>query len=175
MKESRVGRTLKEFRESLGKSQELFSRDVLLSRESLSKQENGQRKIQPGLTSQFTSKYNNPWLALEAANEYIGWGITSLDGPAARNDRYFLQLILEKELLEAIKAIPEVKLTEDSNSIQSMELQDIRRSVKVMARVVHYSTLYMAMLCDEYNISWLKIWKDHNIDLKSNGYVSSES
>ncbi|MGI8314909.1 helix-turn-helix domain-containing protein [Halobacillus mangrovi] len=155
----------------MGKSQKGLSIDVLQSRESISKQENGRRKIQPGLTRQFISKYNNPWLALEVVNEYIGWGVTQLDGLRAKDDRYLLQLILEKELKEALETITYVKWTEDIYRIHSMELQDIQKTAETMTRVIHFATLYLATICETYDISWLKAWKDHHKELKSKGYV----
>ncbi|RDY69101.1 XRE family transcriptional regulator [Halobacillus trueperi] len=141
------------------------------SRESISKQENGKRKIQPGLTRQFISEYNNPWLALEAVNEYIGWGITQLNSPGKNKDGHFLQLILEKELKEALGTIPKVKWTEDLYNLHSIELQDTRRSAEKIVGVIHFSTLYLATICETYDISWLKVWEKHHNKLKSKGYV----
>lgn len=163
---------MKKERKSINKTQQQLAIDMFQSREYISKQERGERKIPPVTTKYFIEKYNSPWLALEAVNEYIGWGITQLDStPRSNNDKYFLQLIVEKELKEALKLISQVKWTEDLYSIHSMDLQDIHRSADIMASVVHLSTVYLATLCEEYNISWLKIWEKHHNCLKSKGYV----
>ncbi|WP_396266037.1 XRE family transcriptional regulator [Halobacillus salinarum] len=171
MKESRVARTLKDTRAKMGRSQEQLSMDFFQSRESLSKQENGERRVQPGISRRFIEKYNDPWIALEAANEYIGWGITRLDGPAVDNHRSSVYLKLGEEMEEALEAMKKVKLMNQPQFIQSFELQDIERSAQEFADVIHASTIYLATLCQTYNLSWLDIWEHHQTKLKSRGYV----
>ncbi|WP_028784605.1 helix-turn-helix domain-containing protein [Thalassobacillus devorans] len=161
---------MKKTRKGINKTQQQLAIDMLQSREYISKQERGERKIPPVTTKYFIEKYNSPWLALEAVNEYIGWGITQLDSPRANSDKYFLQLLLEKELLEALETIAQVTWTKDIDYVHSMELQDIHRSAETMASVVHFSTLYLASLCETYNISWLRVWRKHHSDLKTLGY-----
>ncbi|MCP3028790.1 XRE family transcriptional regulator [Halobacillus sp. A5] len=162
-------------RKRINKTQQQLAIDMFQSREYISKQEGGERKIPPVSTKYFLEKYNNPRLALEAVNEYIGWGITYLDGQNAKNDRFFLQLILLQELERALETVSKVKLKEDLASTNSMEKQDIYKSTKEVAKIVHFSTLYLSMVCETYDISWLKIWKDHHNDLKSKGYVAGKS
>ncbi|UOQ95095.1 XRE family transcriptional regulator [Halobacillus shinanisalinarum] len=145
--------------------------DVLQSRESLSKQENGERRVQPGITKQFINKYNDPWVALEAANEYIGWGVTRLDGPAADNRRSSVQLKLEEELNEALKAIVKVEISGNSNCVQSMDYQYIQGMASKIVDVVHWALIYLGILCETYNISWLQLWEEHYSKLRSKGYV----
>ncbi|MCP3032599.1 helix-turn-helix domain-containing protein [Halobacillus sp. A1] len=171
MRNSKSSQLMKRTRKNKNITQQQLAIDMFQSREYISKQEGGERKLPPVSTKYFIEKYNNPWLALEAVNEYIGWGLTPLDGPSAKNDKYFLQIELEKELKEAIKNISQLKLTNDLYSIHSMEIQDVHKSADAIVRVVHFSTLYLATLCEAYNISWLKVWEDHHANLKSKGYL----
>ncbi len=163
---------MKESRKRKNKTQQQLSVDMFQSREYISKQERGERKIPPVSTKYFIEKFNNPWLALEAVNEYIGWGLTHLDGPSSKNEGYFLQLLLEQELKSTLEAISKVKWTVNLERKNSMEVQDIQRSAKRVASVTHFSTLYLATICEKYDISWLKVWKDHHFNLRSKGYIS---
>ncbi|WP_176142523.1 MULTISPECIES: helix-turn-helix domain-containing protein [Halobacillus] len=159
-------------RKELGKSQQQLSIDMYQSREYISKQENGERKIPPAATKHFIGKYNDPWLALEAANEYIGWGILQLNGPAADNHRSSVRLKLEEELNEALESIMKVKVAKNPEYVQSMEFQDIRRSAMEVTDVIHASVIYLATVCETYNVSWLQLWEEHHTKLRSKKYVT---
>ncbi|MBM7554833.1 transcriptional regulator with XRE-family HTH domain [Thalassobacillus pellis] len=172
IKKSKSAQLMKEMRRSKDKTQQQLSVDMFQSREYISKQESGERKIPPVTTKYFIEKYNNPWLALETVDEYIGWGLTRLNGPAANNDNYFLQLMVEKELQEAIEVMTKIKWTDSLYTDRSVELQGIQKSAESLANVVHFSTVYLAALCDNYGINWLKIWKKHHSDLKAKGYIN---
>ncbi|WP_254434137.1 XRE family transcriptional regulator [Halobacillus sp. Marseille-Q1614] len=155
----------------MDKTQEQLSSEVLQSRESLSKQENGNRSVQPGLTRQFIDKYNDPWLALEAANEYIGWGVTKLDGPKADNLSSIVQSEVEEALHGVLDSIARVEINKVPNFVHSMDLQDIRISASEIVEAVYWSLMYLAIVCETYNMGWLELWEEHYSKLKSNGYV----
>ncbi|WP_254854066.1 XRE family transcriptional regulator [Halobacillus salinus] len=157
----------------MGRSQEQLSMDFSQSRESISKQENAERRIQPGMTRQFIERYNNPWIALEAANEYIGWGITQLDGPAVDMHRSSVLMKLREEMEEAMQAMDKVKIINRPEFMQSFERQDLERSAQELADVIHAGTLFLATICETYNMSWQNIWEEHQVKIKSRGYVTS--
>ncbi|MFG6116926.1 XRE family transcriptional regulator [Halobacillus sp. MO56] len=170
MKKSRVAKTLQDSRARIGKSQEQLSIDTFQSRESVSKQENGKRRVQPGLTKRFIDNYNDPWIALEAANEYIGWGVTQLDGPAADNNPSSVKSVLEEVLNEALESV--LKVNFNTELAQSMQQKDIRTSANKLVDVVHWSVVYLAIICETQNINWRQIWEDHHSELQSQGYLT---
>lgn len=171
MRYSKSAQLMKKMRKGINKTQQQLALDMFQSREYISKQEVGERKIPPVSTKYFIERYNSPWLALEVVNEYIGWGLTPLEDTATNNNRYFHQLIVEKELKRALEMISKVNFTKDLNHTPSMDLQDIHRSAEAMARIVHFSTLYLATICEAYHINWLKLWKNHHNDLRSKRYL----
>lgn len=170
MKKSRVAKTLQNSRARAGKSQEQLSIDTFQSRESVSKQENGKRRVQPGLTKRFIDNYNDPWIALEAANEYIGWGVTQLDGPAADNNPSSVKSVLEEVLNEALESV--LKVNFNTELVQSMQQKDIRTSANKLVDVVHWSVVYLAIICETQNIDWRQMWEDHYSKLQSQGYLT---
>ncbi|SFK48417.1 hypothetical protein SAMN04487936_11524 [Halobacillus dabanensis] len=167
MKKSKAARMMKETRVRSGKTQQQLAVDMFQSREYISKQECGKRKIPQVSTKYFVEKYNNPWLALEAVNEYVGWGISRLDGPAAQKDNLHLQILLEDGLQRAIKVLGNVNLTAKLNDMNSIKIDDVRKSAEIMTSVIHFSTLYLATVCEDYEINWQKLWKDHHQTLYS--------
>jgi len=80
LKIGRAATAAKEARKQIGKTQLQLSMDLFESREAISQQENGRYRVQPNVARYFTEKHNDPWVALEAAAEYTGWGPVKLDG-----------------------------------------------------------------------------------------------
>ncbi|ELK47215.1 helix-turn-helix domain-containing protein [Halobacillus sp. BAB-2008] len=173
MKKSKAARMMKEARMQRGKTQQQLSMDMFQSREYVAKQENGDRKLTPSTVQHFTETYNDPWLALEAAFEYTGWGVTRLDGPAVDLHRSAVREKTLEELREAIEAMEKVKLTKHPSFTQSFELQDIERSAREHIDVIGASMTYVATLCQEYGLNWNQLWEDHHRKLQSRGYVTS--
>ncbi|WP_181350513.1 helix-turn-helix transcriptional regulator [Thalassobacillus sp. CUG 92003] len=173
MKESKAARMMKESRIQSGKTQQQLSMDMYQSREYVTKQENGERKLTPSTLQHFTETYNDPWLALEASREYTGWGVTKLDGPAVDLHRSAVREKTIEELKEAINAMEKVTLTKQPSFTQSFELQDIEQSAREHIDAIGASITYVATLCDEYGLSWNKLWEDHERKLQSRGYVMS--
>ncbi|MGP4061473.1 XRE family transcriptional regulator [Halobacillus sp. H74] len=173
MKKSKAARLMKESRIQSGKTQQQLSMDMFQSREYVAKQENGERKLTPSTVQHFTETYNDPWLALEAAFEYTGWGVTRLDGPAVDLHRSSVREKALEELREAIEAMENVKLTKNPSFAQSFEIQDIERSAREHIDVIGASITYVATLCDQYGLSWNQLWEDHYRKLQSRGYVTT--
>lgn len=173
MKKSKAARMMKESRIQSGKTQQQLSMDMFQSREYVAKQENGERKITPSTVQHFTERNNDPWLALEAAFEYTGWGVTRLDGPAVDLHRSAVREKALEELREAIDAMEKVKLTKNPSFTQSFELQDIEQSAKEHIDAIGASITYVATLCEEYDLSWNQLWEDHHRKLQSRGYVTT--
>lgn len=166
MKESKSAQLMKNMRKGIGKTQQQLAIKMFQSREYISKQESGERKIPPVTTKYFIEKYNNPFLALEAINEYLGWNIKDLDGPAAID----LKNCAPEKLNEQLKIVLEV-LTRVQKGTNSWHEQEIQTLTKELAKVIHFSIWYLATLSDSTNIEWKRIWEDHHTEMKAKGYV----
>lgn len=143
------------------------------SRENIAKMESGERKINPHTAQTFTKEFKDPWLALEAANEYIGWGIERMDGPAADLHRSSVYIKAEEELNEALQAMQKVDVTKHPAFTQGFEIKDIQDSVKEHIDVVRASLTYIATACEEYGLNWNECWDGHYKKMQSRGYVKS--
>lgn len=169
---TRASKRLKEARKELDQTQLQLSMDTFLSRESITKQENGERKVIPSVANHFIEKYNNPWIAMEAANEYIGWGVTKLDGRAADLHRSSVKDKFLEELDEAIKSVKRVKTSVNPKMVQGFEHQDIERSVQETMDIVEAGVTWIAVACEEYGLSWSEQWDKHRKKLLSREYAA---
>ncbi|WP_102335719.1 helix-turn-helix transcriptional regulator [Salimicrobium jeotgali] len=170
---SKSGRKLKELRTERGQSQEQLSLDTFLSRESISKFETGERRIQPELTNHYIKQHNDPMLALHAVSEYMGWHIDPLDGPAADTHRTSIHMKLQEEMQEAAEALEQCSITMNPDYVASYERENIKNTAMEVADSIHASVLYLAEICKSYGISWEDVWDEHQRKLQSRGYVKS--
>ncbi|MBT2680022.1 XRE family transcriptional regulator [Bacillus sp. ISL-35] len=143
------------------------------SRESISQQENGRYQIQPELTKYYTEKHNNPFVAMEAAAEYIGWGPMKLDGDAADLHRMTVTMKTKEELEEAILSIRKAseKLTVNPRCIERLDIEEIEKSLMESIDAITALNHYVAVVCKEYGISWVKVWTQHKVKLIQRRFI----
>lgn len=137
------------------------------SRESISQQENGRYQVQPELGRYYVEKHNDPWVALESSAEYVGWGPVKLDGDAADLHRTTVSLKTKEELEEAISTITQAfnQLTVNPRAIEKVDMSIIEESMRESIDAITALNHYVAVLCKEYKISWVKLWTQHKVKL----------
>lgn len=137
------------------------------SRESISQQENGRYQVQPELTKYYVEKQNDPFVALEASAEYIGWGPQKLDGEAVDLHRSTVSVKIVEELEEALIAVDKAsrKIASNPQYASDIDKQVIEKSIQETIDVITAGNHYVAVLCKEYNISWVKMWTQHRLKL----------
>lgn len=143
------------------------------SRESISQQENGRYQVQPELTKYYTEKHNNPFVAMEAAAEYIGWGPMKLDGDAADLHRMTVTMKTKEELEEAILSIRKAseKLSVNPRCIERLDIEEIEKSLMESIDAITALNHYVAVVCKEYGISWVKVWTQHKVKLIQRRFI----
>jgi DNA-binding XRE family transcriptional regulator len=165
MSVGRAAKAVKEARQETGFTQQQLSFEIFESREAVSQQENGRYKVQPNITNYFANEHNNPWVAMEAAAEYINWGPVKLNGDCVDLHRASVTLKTKEELEEALEAIKKAKVFNNPQSIQDFEKKDIEKSIHESIDAITALTHYVAVLCKEYSISWVKMWTQHKVKL----------
>jgi transcriptional regulator with XRE-family HTH domain len=161
----------REARKQIGKTQLQMSMDLFESREAISQQENGRYRVQPNVAQYFAKEHNDPWVAIESAAEYTGWGPVKLDGDAVDLHRSSVRSKTYEELEEAIQAIEKVRLANKPKYIQEFEKQTLEKSILEAIDAIVALTHYVAVVCKDYGFSWIKMWSKHRMKLKSRGYV----
>lgn len=174
MKNGRAANAVKHSRTDADMTQEQMSfDDMYITREAISQQERGVYKVQPDTTKYFAEKHNDPWAAIEAANEYTNWGITRLDGKAADVNRLSAAIQSKIQMKEALEAVEESMEQLTLNPSALNDKRQIEASIQECLDVITALTQYVAVLCKEYSISWLQMWKKHHIKLIARGFVKN--
>lgn len=171
MKRGRAADAVKAARKAANMTQQQLSFEIYESRESISHQENGRYRVQPNISKYFAEKHNNPWVALEAAAEYVGWGPVKLDGEMVDLHRASVAMKTREELAEALEAIESVCVANHPRSIRDFDKQHLEEAILQAIDAIVALTQYVAVICIEYGFSWFKMWQKHRAKLQSKGFI----
>jgi DNA-binding XRE family transcriptional regulator len=171
MKRGRAADAVKAARKAANMTQQQLSFEIYESRESVSHQENGRYRVQPNISKYFAEKHNNPWVALEAAAEYTGWGPVKLDGEVVDLHRASVTMKTKEELTEALKAIESVCVANHPRSIEEFDRKQLEEAILQAIDAIVALTQYVAVICLDYGFSWLDMWKKHRTKLKAKGFI----
>ncbi|QSB48799.1 helix-turn-helix transcriptional regulator [Parageobacillus toebii] len=171
MKYGRAANAVKEARKNANMTQQQLSFEIYESRESVSHQENGRYRVQPNIAKYFAENHNNPWVALEAAAEYTGWGPVKLDGEVVDLHRASVAMKTKEELTEALEAIESVCVANHPRSIRELDKQRLEEAILQAIDAIVALTQYVAVICIDYGFSWVKMWQKHRTKLKSKGFI----
>uniref|UniRef100_A0A7U4DJW1 Helix-turn-helix domain protein n=1 Tax=Geobacillus sp. (strain Y4.1MC1) TaxID=581103 RepID=A0A7U4DJW1_GEOS0 len=171
MKRGRAADAVKAARKAANMTQQQLSFEIYESRESISHQENGRYRVQPNISKYFAEKHNNPWVALEAAAEYTGWGPVKLDGEVVDLHRASVAMKTKEELIEALEAIESICVANHPRSIREFDKQHLEEVILQAIDAIVALTQYVAVICIEYGFSWFKMWQKHRAKLQSKGFI----
>jgi DNA-binding XRE family transcriptional regulator len=167
----RAANAVKEARKDANMTQQQLSFEIFESRESISHQENGRYRVQPNISKYFAEKHNNPWVALEAAAEYTGWGPVKLDGEMVDLHRASVAMKTKEELIEALEAIESVCVANHPRSIREFDKKQLEEAILQAIDAIVALTQYVAVICIDYGFSWFKMWQQHRAKLKAKGFI----
>ena len=162
---------LKRTRKKYGITQEKLSQESYQSRQSISMQECGERPINPSTATTITEKYNDPFVAMEAAAEYIGWGISVFDGKAVDLHRASMLMATKREVKEALEKLKELPVAENPSAVKEFEKQNIKEALIEQAEASTFIENNIAVLCKEYGFNWTEVWDSAKKRLKARGYL----
>jgi DNA-binding XRE family transcriptional regulator len=171
VKYGRAADAVKEARKNANMTQQQLSFEIFESRESVSHQENGRYRVQPNIAKYFAENHNNPWVALEAASEYTGWGPVKLDGEVVDLHRASVAMKTKEELAEALEAIESVCVANHPRSIKEFERKQLEEAILQAIDAIVALTQYVAVICVDYGFSWFKMWQQHRAKLKAKGFI----
>jgi DNA-binding XRE family transcriptional regulator len=171
VKYGRAANAVKEARKNANMTQQQLSFEIYESRESVSHQENGRYRVQPNIAKYFAENHNNPWVALEAAAEYTGWGPVKLDGEVVDLHRASVAMKTKEELTEALEAIESVCVANHPRSIREFDKKQLEEAILQAIDAIVALTQYVAVICIDYGFSWFKMWQQHRAKLKAKGFI----
>jgi transcriptional regulator with XRE-family HTH domain len=161
----------KEARKENGLTQLQVSFDLFSSREAVTKQETGEYRVQPHTTKYYEDVHNNPWVGMEAAAEYVGWGTGKLDGPNVDLYRSSVYLKTIEELKEAIEHLEGICLANPPHSMEDFKKEKLKEAIIQCMDAVVALNHFIAVVCKEYGFSWAKMWLKHKTKLIAKGFM----
>jgi DNA-binding XRE family transcriptional regulator len=167
----RAADAVKQARKEVNMTQLQLSLELFESRESVSHQENGRYRVQPNIAKYFAENHNNPWVAMEAAAEYTGWGPVKLDGEVVDLHRASVTMKTREELTEALEAMESVCVANLPRSIKDYDRKQLEEAIIQAIDAIVALTQYVAVICDDYGFSWVKMWEKHRAKLKAKGFI----
>ncbi|GGA31362.1 hypothetical protein GCM10011384_21060 [Psychrobacillus lasiicapitis] len=145
--------------------------DINLTRETVSKYENGRSKVPSDISRTLVNKYDNPKFAMTIRNEYTGTGPKWLDGPNVDLHRSSVKEKTLEELREALETLESFSLAKPLKKLQLFERQLLERVLDELVEAQTAIDHMVAVVCKEADISYTGVWDKHYRSLASAGYI----
>lgn len=167
-----LGERMREARDAAEMTQLEFGFEVNMSRSAIGMIEIEERKLPKEVSRKAVEVLDDGFFSMAAAEEAVGhsW-VPKLDGEYVDLHRSSVAKKAEEELNEALEAIGRMCLVNHPKSMDKHGRAELREALlQVVDAIVALST-YAAVICREYSLSWVKLWRDHRKKLKERGYV----
>jgi len=172
MTNSNVGEMLKEMR---GRQTQLsLGLDINLTRETVSKYENGRSKIPSDISNTLMKKYDNPRFAMVIRNEFTHTGAVWLDGPNVDLHRSSVKEKVLEEMNEALEKLNNFCMAKPLARLKHFEYQALESVLEELVEVQTAIEHMVVVVCEEANISYTGLWDRHYKFLASEGYIGGE-
>ena len=168
---TKVGAVLKEIRG--GDTQQQFAFDLGVVRETISKYETGRSHLPQDISRSLVDKFDNPKFAITVRSEYTNTGPRWLDGEDVDLHRSSVKEKTVEELQEALEAISNTSLAKPLQKLKLFDFQNIEEMLLEAAEAMTALDHFIAVVCNEANISYTNLWNKHYSELANNGYITT--
>ncbi|RIJ64134.1 helix-turn-helix domain-containing protein [Rummeliibacillus sp. POC4] len=152
--------------------QQKLADKVHVSRETISKYENGRSKIPKDVSRILNKAFDNPKFAITLQQEYTGTGPVWLDGPNVDLHRSAVKEKTDEEVSEFLEKLRKADFSKPFRAMAPYERQDtedlLSEAVEAITSMVHF----VAVTCMEGDFSYVNVWGDHYTSLKANGFLA---
>lgn len=162
-----IGTIQAEERGSRVTQKELANR-LNLSRSMVAEIERGNRRLPKDVAPRAVATLDSGFYAMEIAAELTGgsW-VTKLN-----NVDLHRSAVKEKSLEELDEAI--VRLRRMSFANKTIDKTELKVLLLELLDVIVATSHLVAVVCKEYSISWVGLWREHRQKLKQRGYLKGE-
>ncbi|MFJ8516146.1 helix-turn-helix domain-containing protein [Lysinibacillus xylanilyticus] len=161
----------KAFREIRGgKTQSQLSMDLDLSRETVSKIENGRSKLPPDISRNLMKKYDDPRLAMAVQYEYTGTGPV-LDGPNVDLHRCSVRERTIEEEEEFIEALKRTNFSKPAHALTFEEIENIKKAIEEGIEAETAKKMWLMKATEYIGMSYSDAYTEHYADLRQKGFI----
>lgn len=166
----KFGQALEAVSEERGENQYVVASIACVSNSLVSKIVRGTRKAPSDLIRSTVAHYDEPRLYLAAQEEVAGDAtVPWLNNSDLHPSTVHLKNI--EEIREAIEAMSAVPITKRKDRLTDADRAAIKKAIKESIEAITALTHYVAILCKEYGFSWMAVWKEHRLKLKTSKYI----
>lgn len=171
MKKSRLAQSMKEMRQGL--TQEQTAMEMNVSRESISKYENGHVKIPADISRSMMERHDNPRFAFALRNDYTRTGPVWLDGPNVDLHRSSVREKTLEELNEVVNLLNGFSFAKPLKNLSHWEMPELEKLLEEVVEAITAMEHLAVVVCEEANISYVETWEKHHQQLRAKGYVEA--
>lgn len=171
MKKNRLAQTLKEIRGN--ETQEQLAMALNVSRESVSKYENGHVKVPPDVSRMLMNRYDEPRFALILRNEYTETGAVWLDGPNADLHRSAVKEKALDDLQKLSVTLQAVSYSKPLETLASFDKPQIEALLFQTIETIQTLEILAVITSEQAGIHYTDSWRRHYKKLKAKGLTKS--
>lgn len=171
MSKNRLTQSMKEMRK--GETQEQLAMKLNVSREAVSKYENGRSQLPPDISRSMMLKKENPWFALAIRNEYTRTGPIRLDGPNVDLHRSSVREKTLEELEEVMNILRNFSFAKPLKNLSHWEEPELENLLEEVVEAITAMEHLAAVVCEEAGISLVDTWEKHYTQLRAKGFVEA--
>lgn len=156
-----------------GETQEQLAMKLNVSREAVSKYENGRAKPPADITRSMMQRNENPWFPLAIRNEYTQTGPIRLDGPNVDLHRSSVREKTLEELEEVMNILQKFSFAKPLRNLSHWEQPELEKLLEEVVEAITAMEHLAAVVCEEASISLVDTWDKHYTQLKAKGFVEA--
>ncbi|MBB6689947.1 helix-turn-helix transcriptional regulator [Cohnella xylanilytica] len=164
------GQALQKKLDEAGQTQGAAAKTANVSGSLISKISRGTRKPPKDVMRTLTIHYDDPELAVAAANEATGGAWV----PWLNNADLHPSSVAWKtreEVLEAYEATGAAPLSKRRDQLTESDMVKIKEAIREAVEAITALVHMVATMCKAYKISWTHVWKMHRMKLKESKYL----
>lgn len=166
-----LGTIQREARISAGVTQQEFADGMNYSRSMIAEIEAGRKRMAPEVAPRAVSLLDDGFYSMEMAHELTGGAYMGrLDGDLVDLSRTSVQLKSIEEIDELRDRLKRLNIINKPSGCE-MQKEELKQDLIECLDVIVCLSHFVAVICKEYAISWMGIWKLHRKKLKDRNYI----
>lgn len=167
----KVQNLLREIRVSENQNQYQFAEKYNVSRESMNKYENGERKLPTEIAHKMIRNNNAGKLAITLRYQAAGIGPVWLNGDFIDLHRSAVREKVIEEIKEALEAIEKNSMAIALKKVHDYRRTDIRKMLIESAQAVNALEMYLIVVAEEMGFNLVELWEDVYAGFRAKQYL----
>ncbi|WP_374964569.1 XRE family transcriptional regulator [Lysinibacillus sp. RS5] len=165
-----VCEVVRDIRISHEQTQLQFGLEYEVTRETVSKVENGHQKVPVDISRKMMKKFDDPRLAIAIQYEYTRTGPVLLDGPNVDLHRCSVKEKTIEEEEEFLEALKRTNFSKPAHALTPREIEDIRKAIEEGIEAETAKKMWLIRAMEYIGMSYSEAYAWHYEDLERKGF-----